>query len=164
VEAILAEALARLWSDERPLLSERGTVVAADLQRRYDVRLPSEFEAYLREGSPKTDWDSRCGFTLWPPERIKSLPDERGTETPALQRNPEVEREADKYLVFADYLAWCYAYAVCCSDGPNRGKVALIGANPDRFVASSLSSFLVLAADDSIRLHSPAGDHFSDLI
>ena len=105
-----------------------------------------------------------AGIIWWAAERIKSLREECGDSAPDGQRNKAIEDEADKYIVFADYLMGCYAYAICCSDGPNWGKVALIGVEPDRFVASTFSTFVRLAADDSDRLHSPVGDHYVDVI
>jgi len=161
------EFLAR-WSspapDDRPPPSDRGAIVIQQLQQRYQIHLPPDFQAYLAEGAPSEDWMDDGGIIWWAPDRIKSLSDECPGETPARQRNPEIEAEARLYLVFADYLDWCYAYAICCSDGPNSGKVALIGVEPDGFVANSFSSFVRLAAEDSLRLHSPGRDRFADLV
>src|SRR5688572_33422852 len=109
----LQGALNRLWDDERPLLFDRGIAVAQELERRYDLDLPDEFRAYVIEGLPRADWMHESGIIWWAPERLKSLKDECGTETPEDQINPEIEVEADHYLVFADFLDWCgYAYAI----------------------------------------------------
>ncbi|HEX8624795.1 MAG TPA: hypothetical protein VF782_06920 [Allosphingosinicella sp.] len=148
--------------DGRPAPSAHGAAVARELEQRYGTSLPDDFKAYLTDSAPESDWMDNNGLVWWAPERIKNLPDERGTLTPPEQVNPEIEAEAGRYLVFADYLDWCYAYAVCCSDGPNRGKVALIGVSPDRLAAGSFSRFVELAESDSMRLHSPGGDHFTD--
>jgi hypothetical protein len=69
---------------------------------------------------------------------VKNIPDEYEHEVD----NPQIADEAASYLFFADYMIWCWAWAVCCSEGPNRGKVALIGGSPDRFVANSFSEFI----------------------
>ncbi len=164
MESKLRDALKRLWASGQPPLSPEGGARALDLEKHYGVQLPGDFAAYLREASPQEDWMDNRGIIWWRPECIKSVPDECGTPTPREQLNPEIESEAHQYLVFADYLCWCYAYAICCSDGPHRGKVALVGIQPDRFVASSFSTFLDLAAADSDRLHSPVGDHYRDLL
>jgi hypothetical protein len=142
---------------------DRRRIAAQKLRDRYRLDLPTEFETYLVEESPQTDSMDDGGIIWWAPERIKSLPDECGPTPPDGQRNPDIEREEHQYLVFADYLDWCYAYAICCSEGPNRGKVALIGVQPDRFVATSFSTFVKLASADSDRLHSPVGDHYTDV-
>lgn len=156
-EGSMADAFDRLgWAKDGQPLSLTGAAVAQSLERKYAIRLPEDFLAYLKDHAPATDWwDDRC-FVWWAPERIKSLRDECPDEMPAEQRNCEIDDEADRYLVFADFLDWCYAYAICCSDGPNRGKVALISASPDRFVADSFTHFVRLAASDSRRLHMTA--------
>ena len=120
--------------------------------------LPEEFAAYVASAAPREDWTDEFGMIWWSAERIKSLRDECGDGSPGGHPNAEIEDEADQYLVFADFLMWCYAYAICCSAGPNRGKIALIGAQPDGFVANSFSSFMNLAAEDALLIHSPAGD------
>jgi hypothetical protein len=155
--------LPRPEPESRPGPSSRGAAVALELEQRYGLRLPDDFRAYLTSAAPETDWEDYNGFTWWAPERIKSLPDECAGQLADDPLHPEIEAEASSYLVFADYLYWCYAYALCCSEGPNRGKVALIRAGPCSFVASSFSRFMMLAAEDSDRLHSPAGDRYTDL-
>jgi hypothetical protein len=159
----LKSALHFLWGVEAPSPYKRGPEAVEALQSRYRLVLPKAFAAYLRDAAPSADLMHDRRITWWAPRRIRSLRDECGSETPRGQFNHEIEEEANFYLVFADYLDWCYAYAICCSDGPNRGRIALIGAQPDRFVASSFPTFVRLAAVDSDRLHSPAGDHLTDL-
>lgn len=151
-------------NEERPPSSERGAAIALELEQRYGLRLPDDFKAYLADAAPETDWMDYDGIIWWAPERIKSLSDECRGEVADAPLLPEIAAEADTFLVFADYLDWCYAYALCCSDGPNRGKVALIQEGPGRFVASSFTRFVTLAAEDSNRLHSPAGDSYTDLL
>jgi len=104
------------------------------------------------------------GIIWWPPKRIHTLREETRRDPSPQCCNFEIENEAGSYLIFADFLDWCYAYAICCNDGPNRGKVALVGLNPDRFVAKSFETFVRLAAVGSNRLHSPVGDYFLDLV
>ena len=64
--------------------------------------------------------------------------------------------EKHAYLIFSDYLIWCYAWAICCSDGPNRGKIALIGGLPDAIVAGSFRQFLLLELTDDLSIHQGA--------
>ena len=163
MDSDLRRELHLLWGKERPLRLEDGSKAIQDLQSRYGLVLPEVFADYLRTAAPSTDWMDAGGIIWWAVPRIRSLRDECGNGTPAEQLNREIEEEASSYLVFADYLDWCYAYAICCSDGPNRGRIALIGVRPDRFVANSFTSFVRLAAGGSERLHSPTGDSLTDV-
>ena len=128
------------------------------LQQRYSIALPDDFQRYLVERAPAEDWWDDHGIIWWGRDRVKGLTVECPEPTPPEQINAEIENEASTYVVFADFLLWCYAYAICCSHGPNRGRVALIGGLPDFFVANSFSEFEALAATNSNRLHSPAAD------
>ena len=152
----LRDALQRLWVGEKPRLSSGGAAAVQAIEGRYGLSMPRDFAAYLGEAAPAGDWTDDRGFTWWDTGRIRSLEEECGSDTPAAQRNAEIEAEPGAYLVFADFLYWCYAYAICCSEGPNRGRVALVGAAPDRFVAWSFTEFVNLAAQESDRLH-PGG-------
>ena len=151
----VANTLVRIWGPNPPPLSDRGSEVVESLKGRYQLQLPPDFEEYIRQHAPAEDSSDPRHFIWWAPQNIKSLTEECGSTTSSDQVNREIECEADQYLVFADFLAWCYAYAICCSQGPNKGKIALIGGRPDGFVASSFSHFVALAADDSQLLHVP---------
>lgn len=152
------ESVRRLRGLEPVPLAANGQDVVEKLEGRYQVHLPEDFAAYVVTASPHEDWMDDFGMIWWGAERIKSLRDECPAGSPGGQPRAEIEDEAGQYLVFADFLIWCYAYAICCSNGPNRGRIALIGVHPDGFVANSFSSFMQLAAQDSLLIHSPAGD------
>jgi hypothetical protein len=149
----LSEAITRLRGADQPESSLGGAAAASDLERRYAIRLPDDFRAYLSDHSTVEDWMDDRGFIWWAAGGIKSLLDECGAETPSDQRNETIEEEAAFYIVFADFLSWCYAYAICCSEGPNRGRIAMIGGGRDCFVAEGFTEFLILAARDSVVLH-----------
>ena len=109
----------------------------ADLELKYEVRLPEEFRAYLLWSCPTYEnWDDEL-TTWWPVDSIKNIPDEY--EYPI--ENAEIDQEKDVYLFFADYSIWCWAWAINCGDGPNRGRVVVVG-QPDRFVADSFGQFI----------------------
>lgn len=116
------ELARRLGTVPDPLASEG----VADLERRYAVRLPDDFRFYLLNAAPPDMCMCDDGYTWWPVGRIRNLPEEchdfTSRETP-----PRIACEADRYLVFADYLLWSYAWAICCSDTADCGRVALIG-------------------------------------
>lgn len=95
------------------------------------------------------------GTQWWSLDNIKNIPDECEEAHPNSINN-EIEGESDKYLIFADYLIWCYAWAICCSDGRNRGRIALVGGDPDRFIAESFGDFVAFELLDAIDIH-PGG-------
>ena len=117
-----SESVKRLRGSERVPLAANGRDILHDLQDRYRIQLPEDFAAYVVGASPREDWMDGFGMIWWGAERIKSVRDECGDESPGGQPNAEIEDEADQYLVFADFLMWCYAYAICCSAGPKPRK------------------------------------------
>jgi hypothetical protein len=133
------EALA-IWiaGDEPPPRPPDAADRVERIEARYGIRIPEDFRRYLLEvctvaermDGETTTW---CGL-----DGVCSIPDDYDGEI----TDPAVAAEANAYLFFADYLIWCWAWAVCCSDGPNRGKVALIGGMPDGFVAGSFTEFV----------------------
>ena len=113
------------------------------------VALPDDFRAYLLDESPAVEFMDDYNATWWPIDRIKSIPDEFKDGSNA----PGIADEAERYLFFADYLIWSYAWAICCAPGDDFGRVAVIGAPPDRFVADSFSEFVGLYIGDSRAIH-----------
>jgi hypothetical protein len=108
------------------------------LERRYGLLLPEDFKQYLRLSSPievALDYETT---TWWHFERIKNLPDEISGEV-----EPFIAKRGGKYLFFADYSFWCWAWAISCADDETRGKVAMIGGRGyDKLVAESFSDFV----------------------
>ncbi len=150
----LYEALSAHWA-----ANNRGTYIHRDtstdveaLEERYSLQLPKDFRTYLLHAAPSATFMDDIGTQWWAANAIKSISDECPDGAPG-QINPVIEREKDAYLVFSDYLLWCYAWAICCSNGPNRGKVALIGGLPDTFVADSFRDFLLLELTDDFAIH-----------
>lgn len=152
--APLYEALSVYWASSDPKTYSRHDTSAEieALEKRYSLQLPDDFRAYLSYAAPMVTFMDDVGTQWWAPSEIKSFSDECPDGSPG-QNNPEIERERDAYLVFSDYLIWCYAWAICCSDGPNRGKIALIGGLPDAFVADNFRDFLWLALTDDLANH-----------
>jgi hypothetical protein len=116
------------------------------LECRYRIRLPDDFRRYLLQVAPDEDVTDDELTTWWALGRIRNIPDEYEGEI----SNLVIAAGAGEYLFFADYIFWCWAWAVCCSEGPNRGKVAFIGG-PNDFVADSFAEFV------ERYLHDPAG-------
>jgi hypothetical protein len=121
---------------------------ALELQRRelavrkveldYGLSLPHEFRDYLLFASPvEQAWDQEL-VIWWPIERLRPIPDEY--QDPV--GDPEIAATAAYWLFFADFSDWSWAWAINCGEGEQRGKVALIGGEPDRIVADSFSDFV----------------------
>ena len=80
----------------------------------------------------------------WPLQRLKNIPD----EYPHTVTDPTIAKNAPRYIFFADYMIWCWAWAIDCGDGKDRGRVAVIGGSPDRFVADSFAEFVDRYVED----------------
>lgn len=121
----------------RPQVTSESEVRVAALESRYGVRIPEDFRHYLLGRALSDEFTDNELTAWWALDRIQSIRDEYkdGTGSPAIAAEP------DAYLFFADYMIWCWAWAVCCSEGPNRGRIAFIGT-PDGFVADSFSEFV----------------------
>lgn len=134
-----------LWWDRDPAPDPPDREIRA-LEERYSVQLPDDFRRYLLAAMPHgNDWDAE-GTRWFPLTEIKSLREECADWETASAL------DSDKLLVFADFLIWCYAWAVDCSDTVNRGRVALITGN-DHYVADSFDEFLGCYLRDDGALH-----------
>ena len=112
------------------------------LEARYGLRLPDDFRDYLLHSCPRgewTEWDESL-IIWWGLSKIRNIPEEYDHWTTI--KNPNVLADAAKYLFFADYCIWCWAWAIDCGEGANRGRIAAIGGG-DRFVADSFAEFVV---------------------
>lgn len=119
--------------------AESAEAEVAAVERRYGVRLPTDLRSHLLRLGPRESavWDDEL-ILWWPASRLRNMPD----EYPQGSENPVVAREANRYIFFADYSIWCWAWAICCGDGAQRGKVAVIGASGDAFIADSFADFV----------------------
>ena len=150
----LFKALSSHWALSDPNTYTRHATRAhvEVLEARYSLQLPDDFRAYLTYAAPSVTFMDDIGTQWWAPSEIKSIMDECPKASPD-QINSEIEQESEAYLVFSDYLIWSYAWAICCSNGSNRGKIALIGGLPDTFVADSFREFLRLQLADDLAIH-----------
>jgi hypothetical protein len=140
--------LAEWWSATSSGIVANNTdpTLVAALEKRYGISLPTEFRNYLMCACPQDDpsWDNEL-TNWWPIDRIKSIADDYDYSLTL----PIIQDRADKFLFFADYSIWCWAWAICCDDGEHRGKVAVIG-DGDRFVAASFDEFVDLYIADPV--------------
>jgi SMI1 / KNR4 family (SUKH-1) len=139
-----SERLIKWWDEERPSGASEHDL--DELERRYDLRLPDDFRAYLKAAMPQgNSWDPE-GTNWCQLSEIKSVREVCEFDRVTLEND-------DKQLIFADFLVWCYAWAVDCSDGPNRGKVAVVGLGADHYVADSFNEFVDRYMRDDHDLH-----------
>ena len=115
----------------------------------YGISIPEDFRLYLLTTAPSGYYMDEFSTTWWTLDDIKNIPDECGESA---HGDPVVVAEEGRYLVFADHLIWCYAWAICCADGDDRGKIALIG-DGDHFVADSFAHFVELQLNEDPAIH-----------
>ena len=145
------ERLRKHWDDTNAgidTISHDESEVAA-LEARYGIRLPDDFREYLLLGCPREEWSEwdRALVIWWGLHRILNILDEYD-RWPAI-KNPDVLASAAKYLFFADYSIWCWAWAIDCIETANRGRIAVIGSS-DCFVAGSFAEFVTRYCLDPI--------------
>ncbi len=151
--AAFYRALADRWGGEAGQRRSRELVAreVAELERRCRVKLPPDFRAYLFHAAPVEMLYDEHLTGWWPIARVRTVAQECEGWTEDEVGWPPA-READAWLVFADGMIWSWAWAICCSDGPDRGRVAVIGSSADAVVADSLREFILLALEDSLRI------------
>jgi len=138
MEAVQAKLAAWLRTgspgpDER----QRRELAIQKVEQDYQLSLPEDFRLYLLHASPTDQaWDDEM-VIWWPIERLRNIPDEY--DHPIAE--PRIASQASDWLFFADFSLWCWAWAICCGDGEDRGAIGLIGGSPDRVVADSFSEF-----------------------
>lgn len=134
------EKLSQFWqrsSSDVPVHGYRESEVAA-LETKYGVTLPADFRDYLLFACPSEhNYDENAG-DWWPLADIKSIPEEYKHRI----SDKEIEGEGASCLFFADYMIWCWAWAICCAEGPYYGRVVVIDGLNDRFSAYSFSAFV----------------------
>lgn len=142
----LHERLLQLWRtdadfqrDDKP-----AQVAVTELEARYGVSLPPDFRAHLEHVAPTEAFFDDNAVNWWPVNDIKNIPDEYPHEI----KNPEVAGNAGKYLFFADYLIWLWAWAICCDpNDANFGRIVRIDGQDD-FFSDDFEQFLELAVND----------------
>lgn len=123
--------------DSDVVTAPTGEAAVAALELKYDLRLPAEFREYLLQASPVGEVYDQEMTRWWPLDEIKNVPDEY---THPLT-SEVVSAEASRYLFFADYMLWCMAWAINCSEDEHRGRIVVFNET-ERFVADSFSEFV----------------------
>ncbi|MEG3147771.1 SMI1/KNR4 family protein [Sphingomonas sp. RT2P30] len=149
--ATIHAILRTYWRDagDEPARFAQPDIACHEIERCYQVRLPEDFKSYLVLSAPEEDYWDRENVIWWSPASIKNIPNEYQTAV----SDSSIAAVAEKCLFFADYMAWCWAWAICCDEGPNHGKVALVGGAPDRWVAESFTEFVNNYVRDPMFIH-----------
>jgi hypothetical protein len=124
-------------------------------EKREQLILPEDLRAYwlAGDGMSETLGQSKDneGFSFWPLHRLSRADKELAHRSP----HTPVPPNAVDYYVFADYLDWCWAYAVKLrSDGV--GTVVIVGAKAVNVVAPSFAEFIQLYLSDDRALYPEA--------
>jgi len=139
------EILLRWWWSTQAGIDTRLIPLAEIdlLEKRYGVRFPASFQAYLHSASPVSDpsWDNEL-TNWWPFESIKSVADHHGRPLAGAIAGYE-----DKLILFADFSIWCWGWAVDCAPGADYGKIMVIG-DDERYVADSFDEFVIAYTRD----------------
>jgi SMI1 / KNR4 family (SUKH-1) len=144
------EKLLRYWQDTASVRTVKMNQESVDrLKARYGIRLPDDFRDYLLHACPKEESENMDdeGTAWWPLDRLLNIPD----EYPHTITDPAIAKNAAKYVFFADYMIWCWAWAIDCSEDKDPGRVAVIGG-PDRFVADSFAEFVDRYIEDQTQI------------
>lgn len=145
------QKLQRFWIDTNAhvptvTLDERDVAI---LEAKYRIRLPADFREYLLQSCPRDDTAmDNNGTDWWPITRIKTVAE----EYPNLIKNPAVTANSGKFLFFADFLIWSWAWAIACGEDDNHGHVVVINGVDDRFVANSFVEFVERYVQDVSQL------------
>lgn len=124
--------------------SKENTILS--LEEKYDIILPQDFRQYLLKSCPEPDCDDMDdnGVCWWPLNRIKNIPDELEGNSYKLK----VIGDIAKHLFFADYLIWCWAWAICCEPGKNYRRIVYVGGD-NKIIANSFSEFVDIYIKES---------------
>ena len=99
------------------------------IEKEFGIKLPDDFRKYLLNVCPNPhggEMDDNYA-SWWSLKRIKS----EGIENPF--RGPD-------YLIFADHCIWAWAWAICCKEGSDFGRIIWLGEG--QFLANSFSEFV----------------------
>jgi hypothetical protein len=117
----------------------------SEFESRFRISLPLDFRGYLStvDGMAQLggqDCDKN-GFSFWPLRRIEPMA--RVCADNSLEV-PEV-RSPERYFVLADYLQWCWGYAICLGESAiESGTVIHVGTIRPKNVATSFTEFVDL--------------------
>ncbi len=125
--------------------------VIDSFEEQYQRTLPAAFwAAYdLADGFAAGHDQDDQGFTFWSLDRVAPVA--------TYEKGRFAFEGSDDWFLFADYLIWCWAYAIHLPRVGSGGAVVMIGTKDDRPgpVASSFEEFVELYVRDDERLYPP---------
>lgn len=106
-------------------------------KQRYDVMLPPSMREYFQVTNGNSDMGSDF-FTFWPLRDVKLVSEELAEPFYTDRLN------YPQCFVFADFLLWCWAYAIYLDkDGNTEGPVYLLGNSEHKVaVAATFLEFM----------------------
>jgi len=118
-------------------------------EKRYSVALPSSMREYFQVANGTSDMANDY-YQFWALKDVKLVREE-------LVDSCHTDRlDYPHCFIFADYLLWCWAYAVELSaDAELGGSVYILDGNKKRIIASSFLDFMqryAINPDDMITI------------
>jgi hypothetical protein len=151
--------LAKHWNSQG--MAARAGNTEQEIRRfegTHKVSLPSDMRNYLLfvNGMDTTsirDYQDSNGFSFWPLSKIKNAAEEVRVHSEAYLNFPD----RDAFYLFADYLDWCWAYAVLLGKVVTEDSpVFILGKSESPIkIANSFRGFVELYLIDSPTLCDP---------
>lgn len=105
-------------------------------ERRHGVALPPAMRDYFQIANGNRDMGTDF-FRFWTLQEVKLVSEEL-TDPIHTDRN-----DYPQCFIFADYLLWCWAYAVCLSNDANADEpVYIIGGTDKIVIAATFLEFM----------------------
>ena len=133
-----------------PLRSAREESLVT-FESRYGVGFPKDMRDYFFQVDG-IDQD-REGFSFWRLGDVKPVVEAaKAHDLNWLKQLPE----AESFFIFADYLSWCWGYAIRLSkDTIDKNEVMLLCCRNPIKIADSFSEFMELYFEDNAKLYPP---------
>ena len=144
-----------LWNSIRAKWEQEGLLVPigvtpedlTEFERKYRVILPESMLEFYLSANGNSDMD-RNFYKLCPLQDVKLVSEEL-TDPTDTDRN-----DYPQCFIFADYLLWCWAYAIFLGDDPAAARpVYIVRGEKKRVVADSFLEFMQKCAIDSKDLY-----------
>ena len=151
--------LLNYWQGQKELVLRppASELMVSNFERKYRVRMPLDLRNYFLKVADGFNRHS-CGdqdvngFHFWAMQDILSVAEYTASE------NESAPNEWQEFYLFADYLAWCWGYAIRLDSNSSVGcSVSLFwpASGEPLKVADSFSEFVALYVRDDSKLYPP---------